>query len=277
MSFTLDDARGLRGGLSSYVPNWLSNRRNLNVGFKVLWIIALMCDVFIQVVLDGLRAAWPGRGTPTALTAIGVGRGILRGYADTETDDHYAARLRAWRETWLGAGGAEAIITQAHEYTKNRPLIRIITRAGNWTTIDTDGTITKYTATWDWDSISNPERAGFWSDEWVVVYPDPWDYRFATYNDGTTWGQDELGIAHYDTRQEYGDLKQIFATWKAAHSNIRCVIFTTDATLFQPAFPASCPDGTWGQWGNGSGGGSRVAGGRNLLTCRYWEVGAICP
>lgn len=270
MNSEFTNARGLRGALGSIVPNWLSNRRDLNVGFKVLWIIALLGDVFVQVALEGLRAAWPGRGTATALAVVGRGRGIIRGYAESETDAHYAERLRAFRDAWLLAGSQDGIVTQAHEYLSQRPLVRIVSRAGVWTTIAEDGTITKNAAAWDWDSVSNPERAGYWSDEWVIVYPDAWSYR----DDWGTgiWGADTLGLGHDVTRGEYGDLRSILATWKGAHSNVRTVIFTTNAALFDPDDPGSLPDGTWGQWGLPNGSGSRVAGGRITADCRYWDT-----
>jgi hypothetical protein len=40
--------RLLRSAIKSLVPNWLSNVPGLNVGFKVLWSMALVGDVIIE-------------------------------------------------------------------------------------------------------------------------------------------------------------------------------------------------------------------------------------
>lgn len=227
-------------------------------------------DAAAELLVQGLKATWPGQGTPTALPLIGRSRGILRGLG--ESDASYGARLITWLDKWRAAGSAEGIASAIAEYLPTPPKIRVITRSGYWVTRNTDGTIDRDEAAWDWDSVSNPERSTYWSEIWVVVYTSTWGTAgpFLDVAGNPQWGEDELGIGHDVSRQEYDAINGLIAQWKAAHTKVRAVIYTTDNALFDPAAPLTCPDGTWGNWGT-TGSGSRVASGRNITTCRYWE------
>ncbi len=256
-----------RDGLAEYVTRWMSERK-APVMFRVLWTIVGMIDVAVEVLVQGIQARWPGVGTPTALPMIGRSRGILRGQADT--DATYAAKLRGWLDRWRTAGTAYAICRELHEWLGNGPRVRVITRSGHWTTIETDGTVTRTTAAWDWDSVSNPERSGFWSDIWIVIYPTQWAAS-GTWGDGSLWGDNSNGFGHDVTVAEYDAVRFLIRTWKAAHTRVRCVIWTSDTALFDPTSAPSKPDGTWGRWGQYVAG-SYVPSGRNVSTCRYWEI-----
>jgi hypothetical protein len=132
-------------------------------------------------------------------------------------------------------------------------------------TVETDGTITQDEITWDWDSVSNPERSGFWSEMWVIIYPTP--FAIAGNWGIGTWGDAPLGFGHDVDRQSVDAVKGILAQWKSAHSMVRAVIWTSNATLFNPADPPSLPNGNWGMWSDGTGQPSD----RRLTDCRYWE------
>lgn len=256
-----------RDMVAALVPPWLSARVGKNVGYRVLWAMAAPLDSAAQTVVEGILSWFPGLGTPTALPLIGRSRGLRRGRMETVTD--YAVRLRGWLDAWREAGSDERLARELQTYLGDAPRIRIFKRTnGACMTLNPDGTVVRHATTaWDWDSVSNPERAAFWSEMWIVVYPTPFLKRA-----GTLGGlsNDGYGIGHRVKLQEAEAAKGILAQWKSAHSRIRAVIWTTDATLFDPETPASMPDGTWGNWGN-YGSGSRVKGNRNLSTCRYWE------
>lgn len=267
-------SRRFRDEIRSYVVPWLSDRHaakpELSAGFRFLWSMVAPLDAAMDALMQGVRAAQPGQGTPTALPLIGRSRGILRGYG--ESDAGYGARLPGWLDRWRIAGLAEAIARAIQEYCPNHPKVRIITRSGVWVTLELNGTITRTTAPWNWDAASNPERAGYWSELWIVVYPSPWATS-GTYGDGVTYGlgaSGGLGLGHQVTRVENDAIRGQIGQWKSAHSKIRAVIWTSDAALFNPAVPASCPDGTWGEWGS-AGSGPRGPSGRNYSVCRYWE------
>lgn len=251
--------------LRDAVPWWLSDRPGLNVGFRYLWSVVAPLDAAMEVLEEGINASRPGVGTPTALAAIGRTRGILRGFGETEA--HYAARLNQWLDTWRLAGSQLAVASQLHENIVNRPRVRVVNRAGTWTMVDQSGAVTTGTMTWNWDSVSNPERSGNWWEQWIIVYPAPWALAP---NRGARTRGDQSGIGHLVSRAEYDAVKNLLSSWTSAHTFIRTVIFTSDGTLFDPATPSSLPDGTWGQWSL-PGSSPRVRGGRNLTSCRYWE------
>jgi hypothetical protein len=260
----------LRDQLRKWVPWWLQDRRlssGKTAGFRFLWVMVATLDAFLEWILQGLQAAWPGKGTATALPFIGRSRGIIRGVSDT--DASYVARLIAWLDKWKNAGSQLQLAIELHEYIAGNPMVRIVNRAGQWVTVAADGSVTRTNAAWDWDSISNPERAGFWSELWVIVYPTPWALRGGSL--GSLTGYDGFSLGHLASIVEWDAIKTIIAQWKSAHTYVRAVIWTSDVTLFDPAVPASKPNGLWGQWSVAGGTGTRVASSRNLTTCRYWE------
>lgn len=255
-----------RDAIRRYIPVWLSDRPTFKNSFKFIWVMVAVLDVGLEVLLQGIQAAWPGQGTPTALPMIGRSRGILRGEADT--DATFGASLRLWLDKWRRCGSMAALAARIHEYLGNAPRVRIVNRAGFWVTCAADGTLSTTTAAWNWDGTSHPERATWWSEIWIIVYPTQWAAG-GTYGDGGAYGGSN-GLGHNNTEIAYEAIKQLIATWKSAHTMVRAVIWTSDAALFDPATPASLPNGTWGNWGT-TGDGSRVAGGRNTTTCHYWE------
>ncbi len=265
-----------RDTLSRYVVPWLSERPGRllgrTVGYRYLRTMTSQLDAIADVALDALQAPWPGRGTPTALPSIGRSRGMIRGQG--ESDGDYAARMIPWLDRARQYGSMLAVGRAVHEYLANRPRVRVYNRAGFCTEIaQTTGAVTKYEAgstSWDWDSVSNPERSGFWWDLWICVYPTQWADS-GLWGDGRFWGARDSGIGHVVSRVEVDALKSEIEQYKSAHSHVRAVIWTSDETLFDPTSPATQPDGTWGQWSL-PGSDPRVPGGRNTTSCRYWEL-----
>lgn len=259
-----------RDSLRRWVPWWLSDRKyssGKTVGYRVIWVMVAMLDAIADWIVAGLTAAWPGKGTPTALPLISRSRGVVRGQSDT--NEEFAAKLRGWLERAASLGSARAIAREVHEYLSSHPRVRVITRSGHWATMAADGTVTTDSATWDWDSTSNPERAGYWSELWVIVYTSQFSPS-GTWGDGRLWGRRDSGLGHVVSRVDRDALLGLLATSRSAHSKIRAVIWTTDNALFDPTVPSSCPNGTWGQWSL-PGSDPRVPGGRITTTCRYWE------
>lgn len=267
----------LRDTLTKYLPPWLTDRGGaffgLTVGYRFLWVIAAMFDVLADVAIAALQAPWPGKGTPTALSAIGSSRGMLRGQG--ESDASYAARLPTWYDRARQWGSMLSYARAIHEYCGNRPRVRVYNRAGACLEVaQTTGAITRYAAgstSWNWDSVSNPERAGRWWNTWVCVYPDPWA-RPPVLGSGRILGDGSgHGIGHLVTRQEVDAVKAEVEQYKSAHTHVVAIIWTTDATLFDPTNPATQPAGDWGYWST-RGSGARVASGRGNSTCRIWEL-----
>jgi hypothetical protein len=293
----MSQGRGVRDALKSIVPSWLSDRAaGFNKGFKVLWTIAQIADGVIQTGIEGVQAALPGIGTPTALALIGASRGLIRGL--TETDAEYAARLTTWLDVWVGAGSDETLISLLQNFLGPDsaggplPVVRMVNRAGLFTTIAANGTITQTLDTdWtipasSWDTIYNPEREQWWSDLWIIVYSQINTLqRWPIYTSLTdpawvaAWGGSELGFGHAVPRVAYQGVMNIIANFKAAAAYVQAVIFTTDTTLFVPGLLGITgdPDGRWGNFSCRDTGGIQIpirtiSTGGGIGAVRYW-----CP
>lgn len=241
----------LRDLVRSAVPVWLSDRKGFNVGFRVVYAIATILDAAIDVLTEGMQARMPGLGTPTALPRIGSDRLIVRGPGDTDAE--YAAKLRDWRKKHARRGSEEAIARQIHEYLPNHPKVRIVNRLGVWTTVEADGTLTRevHEGVWDWDSISNPERAtDHHAEMWAIIYPT----HYGTAGnwgdaDGDTFGDNGLAFGMDAPLEQVRTIRTLIEEWQSAGSRMRCVIFTFDPTDFDPVAPGSLlPDGHWGRY-----------------------------
>lgn len=259
-----------RDAARKVITPWLGDRPNgLTVGFRYIWSVVSTFDVFATMAEEALQAPIPGVGDPSAFPYIGSNRALRR--AQSETDAEYTARLTTWLDRARQWGSMLAVARSIHEYLANRPRVRIYNRAGACYEIaETTGTVTVYapgTTAWDWDSLSNPERAGYWWDLWICVYPTQWADQ-GTWGDGRLWGRNhgDAGIGHLTSRVEYDAIRADVEQYKSAHSHVRAIIWTSDATLFDPTDPTTQPDGTWGRW-------KPVGGtGRNVTTCKYWEM-----
>lgn len=286
----MSQGRGVRDALKSIVPAWLADRADdLNKGFKVLWVIAQMADGIVQTSIEGVKAALPGLGTPTALALIGASRRILRGVS--ETDDEYAARLRTWLDVWTNAASDEVLLQLLQGFLGPDialPKLRLITRAGHFTTLNVDGSFTYDTDTdWtipgsSWDTFYQPHHDQWWSDIWIVVYVNAsrWPIYTSLTDPAWTaiWGAGTLGLGHQVPREAAQGVMSIIADMKGAHTFVQAVIFTTDTALYVPGALGGTgdPDGRWGSF-SAPGFTSRVqAGVRTMSTggglgaIRYW-------
>lgn len=266
-----------RDTVNRYLPVWLSERPGgflgKTVGYRVVWTIAALFDELAETAIEALQAPWPSQGTPDAFPYIGRSRAMIRAQGESEAD--YTARLVTWLDRARQWGSMIAIARSVHEYLANRPRVRIYNRAGQCVEVaQTTGAISHFapgTTAWNWDGVDFPERAKRRGDVWICVYPDPWA-RSPNIGSHRVIGSGDHGIGHDVTRVEIDAVKSEIRQYKSAHTNVVAVIWTTDATLFDPTVPASQPAGDWGQWST-RGDGSRVASGRgNSPTCRFWEL-----
>ncbi len=244
--------KNLRHALKSLVPNWLGDLRGLNVGFAVLFVIALIGDLLIEVMFQGLFASWPGKGTPTALGLLGRSRGLVRGIG--ETDAAYSERLRGWLDLWPEAGSDETLGRLIQAYLGNNLVVRVVDRRGRFTTINADGSVTKVTdAAWNFDTTELPDRAGWWSDLWIIVYLDSRWPVYTSLADAAfiaAWGSETGFRTGLQVPQSVvSDINAIMAVFKGAHSWIEALVFTTDTSLFVPgSLGVTYPDGRWGAY-----------------------------
>lgn len=255
---------------------WLLDRvlDNLVTGYEYLWSQIAPLDNLVDQLTQGLQAPWPGLGTPTALGLIGRTRGLIRGQG--ESDASYIVRLQGWLDGAKNLGSAESTCKALQIYLSTHPMVRIVNRAGFWTTLDTSGNFSYTTKAWNWDTVSNPERndpsAPYWSDEWIIIYSPPWAVRGNFGDVGQVYGQ-QTGRGHLVSRAEYDAILGEIRRTKSAHTNVRCVIWSYDSTKFDPTNSLSTmPDGTWGRWGWK---GAAHYPCRRDTTCRYWEPSGL--
>lgn len=268
--------RNLRHALKSLVPNWMADNPNgLNVLFAVLFAIALMGDLLIEAITEGVFAAWPGAGTETALALIGRSRGFIRGVG--ETAEAYATRLRAWLDIWPEAGSDELLGRLIQGYLGGNPVVRVVDRRGHFTTINADQSVTVANdSSWNFDATENPERLPWWSDIWVIVYIDNRWPVYTNLSDPAwlaAWGTANTGTGHQVPSSIPNDIAHIISVFKGAHSYLEAIVFTTDNALFIPgALGSTFPNGRWGNW-------SRIVGGVEIPArattspggvIRYW-------
>ena len=253
-------SRGLRSAVLSYVPRWLSNRPGLNTGYKILYTAARMLDQALEATVQGMRCWLPGYpvappghaivDASTALPYVARSRGLIQG--ESESDAAFAARSQTWLQDWQEAGSSEQLVKEIQRYLGNTPTVRVVDRSGLWVSIDSAGNITRATAAWDWDSVTAPERIGWWSDLWIIVYPCEWAITGTALVDLVgLWGTYEGdGTGHQVDRAAVSSILQLVGQWKGAHAWVEAIVFSYDATLFVPGTPASGdPDGTWAYWG----------------------------
>jgi hypothetical protein len=281
--------RGFRDMLADIVPVWLSNRPGLNVGYSVLYTMALTLDCMVEAGRQGVQAAWPGYGTPTADPYIAATRQLVQG--ETETQSAFEARLRAWVDMWTAGSviwpNRAALAQRIHEYLGNNPQVTIISRAGQCVTVSATGGITynvidQGPVPFDWDNLSNPSRSGWWSDIWLIISPPEWAAETrslstiaSTYGTFAAWNTG-LGIGHPVPRATVDALQGLLAQWKGAHTNIRGIIWNYNSTQFDPTNAGSFPtNGYWGPWAFMTDGNAATP--QRSSTDRYWECNVSLP
>jgi hypothetical protein len=107
---------------------------------------------------------------------------------------------------------------------------------------------------WDWDSVSQVIGSWGWWGAWLIVYavaPNAWAHEASwligdtSLTIGTLPGSIGLDV----TWDVIASIRLIAGQFKGAHSWIRWIIVSLDASLFDPVGNASVnPDGTFGKW-----------------------------
>ena len=261
----------LAQSLKQYLPSWLNDNDPISpsYGYRVLSTLSKFVDQSLSNAMGASLAA-VGKGLPLALKYVGWARGVVRGRFDT--DDQYATKLTTWIDRLKEAGSQLRLAKEIFDYLGTWE-VRIVNRAGHWYVLHTDGSINEYFGVpFDWDSISNPERhdpsAPWWSDLFIIVVPT-YPIRPLTMGD-LTGIDDGFGLGQLVPRQEYDAVKEIVDRFKAAHSCVRAILWTSNSARYNPASPTMMPNGKWGNWGIYSSG-HYIASDRDLTETRFWE------
>jgi hypothetical protein len=278
----------LEGSPSSILNAWLPWYARFERS-RVFKPLGNAMDAVLQTAIDAVRLRYPSvSSNERSLTLIGKDRRIPR--APNEPAESYARRLLLWLDIWSMAGTPAGLlyVMQSFMYP-NYPVVRLIGRDSFWWQLDQyasrDLTIREAVSlpcatlpgeeslrwippvgisqspraalwghqganNWDWDSISNPERASNWWDYWIEVCDAP--YSLAGKYDGT--GDEEVfwdsGRA-WDFDEIFGTfdvMRELIRLYQRAGAECRGIIFTPSATEFSPdgTPSASWPDGQWG-------------------------------
>lgn len=221
------------------VPAWF-NRDDQE---KVNYVQALLCDAHTQRLRDGVTARFPSYAGASALALLGRDRGIMRGRS--ETDAHYAERLKAWRfpRGHKVRGSAFALLRQVSEYWGGLPCWAI-DASGNRHDLAADGTETySYGNSWTWDGVSGWAR--FWIGLDVTGQPSQFSWDVSDYGDSAAMRRLLTGRA-----------------WRPAGTQPEWLVVTFDGTT-------PTPDATWAHWSQ------NVAGTQTATRdadYRYWSL-----
>lgn len=174
-------------------------------GGLILHSLAILKDIALQRVRDGLEARMPRRQGPSARVLTGADRMIIRGKFETEAD--YAERLTQWRtghHSHRARGMAWALLDQIYEYvraeegTGARCWTVDARKSAHYRGVDAfdslvfDGEAEAYTndyqGDWTWDA-TDPNVD--WARFWVVLNANPelpWIEETPDFGDADLWG-----------------------------------------------------------------------------------------
>lgn len=254
-------------------------------GWKALWAFGLLPDAFVDWALQGSRAFLPGLGTPTALPWIARGRDLVRGRIETQAE--HVARLIAWLDLHTDRGTMVGMTREIQNYLGRTNAgqfhtVMCVSRRNTWGIRRGDGAYEYYddnqiSYAWDWDSVSHPERAGLWSDMWIIVIPSAYENHLAWF-----WASPDSALGHDAPQAQVIKLREIVKKWKAARTRVRGIIWApkfvpagydlAGALVFDPLPGGPVPfkpDGTWGKYSKLDGNGRSVPSRPKFL--RFWD------
>lgn len=292
------------------LPGWM-RAESLAHYVALAQTMALVTDAIVDGLYDGRRASMPGQTdlvpglggflSIDAMLAIGRDRRLPRGFAESVTA--WALRLRRWRSSWRRAGTARALLEQVRAVTApSNVRLRLVSAAGTWDTLETDGTFrhqtrlgrgfvihpdgttavdTGVTHPWDWDSLSpvwTPDNPQDPFRGWLIIYAPaapPLDGTEGVLGDGQSfYGDPDMTVGTSATVPYIEQLRGVLDEWKPAGIAIPYIIVSFDPTAFDPLTPgpypaAGMPDGTWHNHGKVDGSGVRMP--TRFANARYWQ------
>lgn len=253
----------LRDSLGDYTPRRFADALPdfASWGWRTLWSVALSADAFTAWSIQGLRARLPGVGTPTALSVISRDRAIVRGRVESEAD--HVARLANWLELHESRARMVGMTREVQNYLGRTNggqwhTVACVSRRGTWGIRRASGEYEYHdpgtlAVTWDWDSVSHPERAALWSDMWIIVWPPGYEPHVAQ-----QWPGPDSSYGHDAPQTQVATLRELVTTWRAGRTRVRALIWAplvvpagypnAGSPCLDPTAPAPfMADGTWGE------------------------------
>jgi hypothetical protein len=238
-----------RDRLTRNVPRWAQ-------GWAIsrfLYAIGLHLDLLATLLLQGVRAKFPGSVGYAAIEVTGSERGIRRGLYESDID--FAARQRQYLQTQATAGSTYALLTRVREALLPHTCeVRLVSSSpdpelpANLWVMSAAGDIMSYgpdtTDTWNWDD-SYGQQSRFWVE---LVEPD-WLFdggALWTEGDMSVWSDvyDQLwGLDADTTPDQLVRLQGTIQDWTPPSAHHMHTIIRHENTL-------ALPDGTWQYSGN---------------------------
>lgn len=288
--------------LEGLLPGWM-RRPSLAHWRDLALVLGAALDGLVEVAIEGRLASMPGQTDAApglggfesvdALPFIGRDRGITRGL--TQTAASYAQELRRWLPAAVAKGTAFEVLHQLRAVLgPNPPMVRLVTAAGYWYTIEPDGSLVFNTPTGEGGYRRSPAGVSEVEDaeahDWDWGGADPfraWPIIYAPANKPLTGDGGEFGPG----RRFYGEVDGTIGTtatpemvelilgvvdeWGAGGITHPWIIIAFDPDSFNPlAAPGSpgFPDGTWEDDHKlVLVDGKLVSQPNRLSTARYWE------
>jgi hypothetical protein len=229
-------AKNFRSLFRWLLPSWLKE----DEGGLVAYSLAVVKDIYMERVRQGIAARFPRYAQDDALQIIGAERGLFRGRS---THDRYVERLQGWRQAHARRGSAFAVLGQISAYFGDGVNLRTIDTKGTEHTIDAAGaTAYAYGQTWGWATTG----ARFWvemldpSTDLEIdanTYAASGSYWVST--TGETVGMQ--GTTPYEM-QDIRDLFLAHPKWKPAGTRAEWFLINTSAGA------SYIPDATWEDW-----------------------------
>lgn len=256
-----------RNTIAVIVPPWLDGK----FGKRLMYAFGTTVDALMDLYMEGVKARFPGEGTPDALPYIGNDRIIVRGF--DEPDDSFVARLVRWLDSHRVNGTPGARLRQLRGYFTPHALrirnVFVTAQAAHvavWhsllESVDIDGTLELIKTTpenWNWDGLFKGAR--FWTLLYVTgIFTDDGDHNDpGDHNDGGHVGSSATGA-------QIATVKKLISFWRGAHAHSYYTLIVFDDSLFDPTGSgANYPDGHWDLWSEGGGLPNRPAG------VEFWE------
>lgn len=270
---------GIRDLVKAISPPWLVGPgtpstplpAGAGIAERFMYAIGIQPDFLIFKVQEAIKLRFPGYLNASSLAQIGDDRAILRGYL--ETDDSYAARLRAWLDTWRHAGAARGVLQAVASYLPSNPGVRSVLDGDNvsdasvWDVLTPGQDPASAPTTthvspknWYWDALNWVKR------RWLIIEGGPGTWAEPTYvyaDPSATWGMtgSSWGINNPPERAE--TLRQLVRTWKGGGTRYPWIVVNFSPGQFDPSAtypaPGVLPDPSFGTWSKIDTSGARAA------------------
>jgi hypothetical protein len=203
-------------------------------GGAFAWALAALVDVSVEHVRQAVYARMPSFCGPSGLARIGRSRLISRGRS--ESDLHYAARLRAWRypRGHRVRGVVFGLLEQISEYFGGLRLWGIDAKWHRRERSATGELSYAYGAPWVWDSVEG------WARQWLVL-----DATASELGPEGVWGADSCIGIRGSTPDDWAAVRALCHgqhRWLPAGTRGEWLI-----VLLSGDEPV--PDTSWAKWG----------------------------